>query len=140
MLFTLLATLFFALLASAAPFNNNAMKPHTRIVFSPQITNPKSNVTWLTGSTHNVTWDTTKIPEEKRNLTGLILLGHAGNNSENLDIEHPLATNFPIKDGTVAVTIPMNKEPRDDYFVVLFGDSGNTSEKFKLVKPASRVH
>ncbi|PPR07270.1 hypothetical protein CVT26_012430 [Gymnopilus dilepis] len=54
------------------------------------------------------------------------------NNSENLDIAHPLATGFPLTTGSVKVVLPKNVTARDDYFVVLFGDSGNKSPKFKI--------
>ncbi|KAF8073414.1 hypothetical protein FPV67DRAFT_744619 [Lyophyllum atratum] len=106
----------------------------SQIVFSPEITYPKANTIWTPGSRHNVTWDTSKIPYEKQGANGLVLLGYNGTESENLDIRHPLAAAFPLGDGGVTVVVPRNIKPRDDYFVVLFGDSGNMSAKFKIRK------
>ncbi|KAF8636190.1 hypothetical protein AX17_003678 [Amanita inopinata Kibby_2008] len=139
MFFIVLATLVLAVLASAAPVNSPGV-PQTLIVFSPEITYPQANITWVMGSTYNVTWDTSNIPEGKVASMGLILLGHAGNNSENLYIAHPLATGFPIITGSVSVTMPRNVASRDDYFIVLLGDSGNASPTFKLVRPKEKSH
>ncbi|KIL62000.1 hypothetical protein M378DRAFT_13092 [Amanita muscaria Koide BX008] len=107
------------------------------IVWRPSITGPTQDVVWPAGSTQKVTWNTADMPPEKQGSSGLILLGHAGNNSENLDIYHPLAHDFPISQGWVDVTILSDTAPRDDYFVVLFGDSGNTSPSFSITVPAT---
>ncbi|KAH9892700.1 hypothetical protein C8Q73DRAFT_69041 [Cubamyces lactineus] len=103
------------------------------IVFSPPITSPKAGDVWTAGTTQIVTWDTTNIPPANANQTGLILLGYIedGSEDEHLDTKHPLATNFPITAGSISVDVP-SVTPRDDYVVVLFGDSGNTSPKFTI--------
>ncbi|KAJ6621853.1 hypothetical protein B0H10DRAFT_1717844, partial [Mycena sp. CBHHK59/15] len=108
-------------------------------VISPAITSPTAAVNWPPGSTHNVTWNASSVPPSMRNNTGLILLGHITNDggngqaySENLNISHPLATNFPIGAGWVAVKIPKDTPPRENYVIVLFGDSGNASPQFKI--------
>ncbi|KIM35909.1 hypothetical protein M413DRAFT_32141 [Hebeloma cylindrosporum] len=113
---------------SAAPMN----APQELIVFNPPITSPKEFSAWAKGSEQIVRWDIKGIPVQRVNTTGLVLLGHMENNSENLDIEHPLASGFPINSGSVKVTMPKNAATRSDYFVVLFGDSGNKSPKFKI--------
>jgi len=92
------------------------------------------------GETYNVTWDTSNFPPEEESKTGLILLGHAGNNSENLDINLPLANHFLLSKGCVDITIPFGVEERDDFFIVLFGDSGNTSPQFSIVSTASNTN
>ncbi|CDO69151.1 hypothetical protein BN946_scf185042.g53 [Trametes cinnabarina] len=101
-------------------------------VISPEITSPKAGDVWHIGTTQNVTWDTSAIPAGT-NQSGLILLGHIVGDSEDehLDTKHPLAVNFPITAGFATVEVP-DVEPRDDYVVVLFGDSGNTSPKFTI--------
>ncbi|KAF8895121.1 hypothetical protein BD779DRAFT_1434513, partial [Infundibulicybe gibba] len=105
------------------------------IVYTPHITSPNASTEWHAGATHNVTWDATCVPYEKRNDTGRIILGYKGDTtSENLDIgmwapvtvthskqptaiEHPLCTGFPIARGYVIVTMPSTVEPRNDYFI-----------------------
>ncbi|KAF4617653.1 hypothetical protein D9613_005678 [Agrocybe pediades] len=131
MLFTtFFATLLLAASSSlAAPINS----PQELIVFNPPITSPKASAAWPMGSKQVVRWDIAEIPESRINTTGVILLGHMTDGTdEHLDIEHPLATGFPIKQGFVEVTMPQGIDARDDYFVVLFGDSGNKSPKFKI--------
>ncbi|KAH9892701.1 hypothetical protein C8Q73DRAFT_791724 [Cubamyces lactineus] len=103
------------------------------IVFSPPVTSPTAGQVWTIGSTQTVTWDTTNIPAANANQTGLILLGFIedGSDDEHLDTQNPLAVNFPITAGSVSVEVP-DVTPRDDYVVVLFGDSGNTSPQFTI--------
>ncbi|KAJ8473412.1 hypothetical protein ONZ51_g7890 [Trametes cubensis] len=117
-----------ALVAAAA-----AVSAAPSIVFSPPITSPKAGDVWPAGTTQVVTWDTTNIPPANANQTGLILLGYIedGSEDEHLDIKNPLAVNFPISAGSASVEVP-SVTPRDDYVVVLFGDSGNTSPKFTI--------
>ncbi|TBU29935.1 hypothetical protein BD311DRAFT_796293 [Dichomitus squalens] len=102
-------------------------------VFSPSVTSPTAGEVWTVGSVQTVTWDTSNIPAANQNQTGLILLGSVedGSTDEHLDIENPLASNFPIRGGAVNVTVPQ-VATRDDYVVVLFGDSGNASPKFTI--------
>ncbi|KAF8336744.1 hypothetical protein F5887DRAFT_565197 [Amanita rubescens] len=115
----------------------NGVTPNEFLVFDPTITSPAAGNQWVMGQTYNATWVTSNIPSELQNATSFILLGHSGNNSENLDIKHPLATGFRLLDGWVNITIPLAVDPRDDYFIVLFGDSGNTSPSFSIVSPSA---
>ncbi|KAG2361696.1 hypothetical protein BDR07DRAFT_1408900 [Suillus spraguei] len=127
---TMFSTLSAFLLASAtaAPVHSVEM-----LAWSPTILCPSQLTTWPRNSTQTVTWVTSNIPAEKRNSTGLLLLGYMENNSENLDIQHPLAVDFAITDGQVTINVPANATVRNDAIVVLFGDSGNASPQFKIV-------
>ncbi|KZT23477.1 hypothetical protein NEOLEDRAFT_1069645 [Neolentinus lepideus HHB14362 ss-1] len=129
---TSFTTLFTALLVAASSVVAAPVQPVELIVFSPTITSPTQGAIWSANTTETVTWDTSNIPAEKQNSTGLLLLGYLENNSENLDIAHPLAANFPINAGTVNFTVPSTLPQRDDYIVVLFGDSGNKSPSFTI--------
>ncbi|KAK0487538.1 hypothetical protein IW261DRAFT_1290716, partial [Armillaria novae-zelandiae] len=110
----------------------------SRDVISPPITSPTAGAVWTVGQTITVTWNTTVIPPASQvtNPIGKIVLGHQANNSLNLDLDHPLASNFQLTDGQVDITVP-DVEPRDDYIIVLFGDSGNTSPEFTIQQSAS---
>ncbi|CDO69843.1 hypothetical protein BN946_scf184884.g2 [Trametes cinnabarina] len=136
-------TAVFAVFAAAATAVSAApaavfSKPKTDIVFRPHITSPKAGDVWPIGSNQTVTWDTSDIPEEARNQTGLILLGYlvGDDTDEHLGVNDPLAYNFPITAGSAQVTVPAVKT-RDDYVIVLFGDSGNTSPKFTIKDSAA---
>lgn len=107
--------------------------PATLIVYSPHVTAPTAGQIWTTGSNQTVTWDTSDIPEEKQDSPGMLLLGYLEDGSENLDINTPLAVNFPLSGGNVTFTVPV-VDTRTDYVVVLFGDSGNTSPQFTIFK------
>ncbi|KJA24372.1 hypothetical protein HYPSUDRAFT_200596 [Hypholoma sublateritium FD-334 SS-4] len=97
------------------------------------------------------------------NIIGQVILGFEANNSLNLDFSeccprlvlrvskrlgipaaqrmlaelpaghNPLASGFNLTDGSVQITVP-NVPPRDDYLIVLFGDSGNTSPAFSITR------
>ncbi|KAK0464409.1 uncharacterized protein EV420DRAFT_1040246 [Desarmillaria tabescens] len=106
----------------------------SRDVISPPITSPTAGTIWTVGQTVTVTWNTTDIPTNASQITnpiGKIVLGYQANNSLNLDLDNPLASNFQLTDGHADITVP-DVEPRDDYIIVLFGDSGNTSPKFTI--------
>ncbi|KAF8899499.1 hypothetical protein CPB84DRAFT_1847707 [Gymnopilus junonius] len=47
-------------------------------------------------------------------------------------VAHPLASGFRITAGSVKVILPKNITARNDYFIILFGDSGNKSPNFKV--------
>ncbi|KAJ3504555.1 hypothetical protein NLJ89_g7878 [Agrocybe chaxingu] len=127
----LFSSLFAAVLFASASVASPVVAPQELIVFNPPITSPKASVAWPKGSEQVIQWDTTGIPTSRISTTGVVLLGHMKNGSENLDIDHPLAVGFPLHAGSVKVITP-NVTARNDYFVVLFGDSGNKSPKFKI--------
>ena len=91
--FTAVLSVFTAA-ASAAPakvFNSNNVG-NVDIVFRPDITAPAAGVVWNKGSIQTITWDTSDIPMEALNQTGLVLLGYIqdGDTNEHLDIrKHP---------------------------------------------------
>ncbi|EIM81620.1 uncharacterized protein STEHIDRAFT_66408 [Stereum hirsutum FP-91666 SS1] len=121
-------------MVSATPIKAR-VNPVSLIVWSPTVTSPVAGDTWVSGENATVTWDTSDIPAEKEDSTGMILLGYNENNSENLNISNPLALNFPINAGTVTFTVP-DVTPKDNYFAVLFGDSGNASPEFSITAPS----
>ena len=79
-----------ALGASAAPAStfDASRQPNEEIVFSPMVTAPAAGAVWEVASVQAVTWDTSNIPAEVQNTTGLILLGYIQDNStsEHLDV------------------------------------------------------
>ncbi|KAG7442979.1 uncharacterized protein BT62DRAFT_343253 [Guyanagaster necrorhizus] len=129
--FVALFSAFFFAVAIAYPMT----KLQELIVWSPTITSPTSSTNWCAGTPLNVTWDMMGMPEDGKNSTGLLLLGHQTQDSENLDIHHPLANGFPLSRGWVFCTMPNDTAPRSDYIVVLFGDSGNASPRFNVSGP-----
>ncbi|KAI0289170.1 hypothetical protein BC826DRAFT_1032862 [Russula brevipes] len=99
-----------------------------RLVISPHITSPTESTVWHPSDQVTVTWDTSMIPAEG-NFPGMLVLGHPEGDSENLDVDHPLAQDFSLRAGSVGFTVPGVK-PMSNYIVVLFGDSGNASPQF----------
>lgn len=63
-----------------------------------------------------------------------LYLGYLSEDSKsgNEHLKWKLASNFPLSAGNVSFRVPGNTIPRDDYIVVLLGDSGNRSERFKI--------
>ncbi|KAJ7245029.1 hypothetical protein B0H12DRAFT_1128339 [Mycena haematopus] len=108
--------------------------PSRRGVYSPPITSPDASTTWARESTVTVTWSTAAIPQSITNPTGRLLLGYLnpGSSNEHLDLGHPLAEGFDIRDGNRTIRVP-DVPPRDNYIVVLIGSSGNRSPEFKIV-------
>ncbi|KJA24351.1 hypothetical protein HYPSUDRAFT_162094 [Hypholoma sublateritium FD-334 SS-4] len=105
-----------------------------RGVYSPKITNPKHDTIWKPASDVNVTWDLHGF-DKTSNSKGTLLLGYLedGSESEHLDIEHPLASDFDISSGSMTIKCP-EVAPGGEYIVVLIGDSGNRSPTFTIKK------
>jgi hypothetical protein len=124
----------------ASPTRPPWLRVHELIAYSPPIQSPAVGDKWFIGQQRKIVWDTTRIPPEIWNTTGLILLGRRNTTDENehLDIsahllhnpycetgseellgllDHPLAKDFPIVQGKINVTVP-NVEPSNDYIVV----------------------
>jgi len=99
-----------------------------RDVWVPPVLTPTAKTVWKAGETYEVTWDTSTKPAQVTNPIGQIVLSKAG----YLDIDHPLASGFQVSDGKAKVTIPANTTAADDYAIVLFGDSGNSSPDFTI--------
>ncbi|KAH9028349.1 hypothetical protein EDB85DRAFT_1892527 [Lactarius pseudohatsudake] len=105
------------------------------IVVSPTVTSPTENATWPILSQQLVTWDTSKIPPSGRNNIGRILLGYLEDNDPSEHLYWELASGFLITVGFQNVTVP-NVPPQNNYVIALFGDSGNLSPEFSIVKEA----
>ncbi|EIW81344.1 hypothetical protein CONPUDRAFT_82328 [Coniophora puteana RWD-64-598 SS2] len=131
MFFTTLFTAV-SVLASLA----NAIPVGTRDVVDPPITSPNASTVWHAGETQTVTWSTDNLPSQQTTSTGMLVLGYQFNNSENLMLDSPLATGFQYTDGQAQITVP-DVPTRNDYIVVLFGDSGNASPQFTIIGSSS---
>lgn len=88
---------------------------------------------------------------ENLDISTLIYHNHLFKLLKGNPAEHPLATNFPISLGSVSFTVPQDATPRSDAIVIcmyylsfgcvhtlhavlVFGDSGNASPEFTIVK------
>ncbi|KAF4577389.1 hypothetical protein EYR40_009252 [Pleurotus pulmonarius] len=131
--FTILCLFFVSSLVGAIPVEQ-------RDVFNPPITSPDANTVWRVGDKVNVTWDTTDIPPDSQitNPIGRVVLGFETSESLNLMVDSPLAQGFLLKNGQVSITVP-NVPPRNNYIVVVFGDSGNTSPQFRITGGAGNA-
>ncbi|KAJ7784378.1 hypothetical protein B0H16DRAFT_1492309 [Mycena metata] len=109
--------------------------PSRRGVHSPPITKPDASTRWTRGTAAVVTWSTSNMPQEVTNANGTILLGYLeeGSSNEHLDVAHPLAEGFNLHDGSCKIQVPVNIPARDNYIIVLIGDSGNQSPTFTIV-------
>jgi hypothetical protein len=107
-----------------------------RDVVDPPITSPTAGTVWQVGEKQLVTWSTNGLSSNVTNPVGMLVLGYMYNNSENLMLNSPLATNINYTVGQVLITVP-NVETREDYIVVLFGDSGNASPEFTIINDSS---
>ncbi|KAJ7600814.1 hypothetical protein C8J56DRAFT_18758 [Mycena floridula] len=106
--------------------------PLIRTVIDPPITSPTAKTIWKVGQQETVTWDTSSIPKDPKEVTnpnGTLVLGFLTSTSENLMLATPLAKGFKLTDGNVTITVP-SVVTRDNYIVVLMGSSGNASPKF----------
>ncbi|OSC96446.1 hypothetical protein PYCCODRAFT_1421010 [Trametes coccinea BRFM310] len=106
-----------------------------RDVWSPRIIQPDADTVWTVGSMVKIVWDVSDPPHDVTNYEGKAVLGFLADgddNNEHLQFEHPLAEGFNLTAGHVKVRVP-DVDPRNEYIVVLFGDSGNRSPKFNIV-------
>ncbi|KAK0553968.1 hypothetical protein OC845_000957 [Tilletia horrida] len=119
---------------------NNEQAPEKRIVYSPRITYPRYDTVWRAGDKVHVSWNTNNIPPAARSHRGFIMLGYKPANGQGgLNLHRTMATNFPIVAGHVSFTLPKDLPTRDDYIVVLFGDSGNASALFTIKGRANQL-
>jgi len=128
----LLALAANAVLALAAPASFIPVSDDV-ILWSADISSPNILSNWPVGTTQTIQWDPSQVPQTAANHTGIVLLGYYEDNSENLDTQTPLASGFMIADGQVDITVP-NVTTRNDYIVVLFGNSGNASPTFTITQ------
>ncbi|KAE8233861.1 hypothetical protein CF326_g1107 [Tilletia indica] len=104
-----------------------------RIVYNPKITYPNHNTVWQAGDEVHVNWRTAEIPQTYESHQGSIMLGYRPSNGEGgLNLHRTLVSHFSIMDGSISFKLPDNLPTRNDYIVVLFGDSGNASPLFTI--------
>jgi hypothetical protein len=86
MMFKSLSAVLFAAVTfvSATP----VVHPTEDVVVTPMITDPTALTIWTVSSNQTVSWDTSKIPPESQNTTGVLLLGYQDSDlgSEHLDV------------------------------------------------------
>jgi len=114
-------TLF--LVAFGAPVN-------PRDVYVPPLLSPTAGATWKVGKTYEVIWDVSSPPKQITNPKGRLILAQ---NSQLLNLDHPLAKGFDILAGKLKVTVPKDTKPGKNYQLVLMGDSGNYGPTFSIV-------
>ncbi|VDC03357.1 unnamed protein product [Peniophora sp. CBMAI 1063] len=105
-----------------------------RTVWAPPITAPDAQTVWRVGAQETVRWDTSDAPADPTSTSATIYLGYMnydGEGGENLDTEHPLATDVDLTKGEYTITVPTVPH-RDTYIVALVGDSGNISPEFTI--------
>ncbi|KAI0086237.1 hypothetical protein BDY19DRAFT_895338 [Irpex rosettiformis] len=116
-----------ALLASAVAVSAAPVEHPARDVWTPKILYPRAGTVWYSGQRHNVTWDLSTKPAQITNNDGAFILLRSG------EIETPVVVGhgFKLTDGRVEVTVP-DVMTRDDFSLVLFGDSGNWGDQFTI--------
>ncbi|ESK90203.1 hypothetical protein Moror_7737 [Moniliophthora roreri MCA 2997] len=98
-------------------------------VWAPTIISPDASTVWVVGTTVNVTWDPSNAPVNISN--GAAVLLNKGDPPRQVQYLKDFRS-FDLRTGWVEVTVP-DVEPDTDYFITLFGDSGNWSDKFEIV-------
>ncbi|PFH51504.1 hypothetical protein AMATHDRAFT_115953, partial [Amanita thiersii Skay4041] len=106
-----------------------------RDVYVPKILTPTKGDTWVIGQKRNVTWDISNPPSQITNRNGQIYLRKGDRTFMNFT----LASGFDILLGSMEVEVP-NVTPDCDYRIVLFGDSGNWSDKIRIVASEATTH
>jgi len=99
-------------------------------IFSPPILYPNAATVWFAGQSHNVTWDPSNPPKSISNLASIVLRTAGASDWTELT----LASNFSLLDGRHEIKVPTNVTSRDDWEIILFGDSGNVSPAFTILK------
>lgn len=128
---TLFSSAVAALAAVVMPMVAAETELEKRIVVNPKIVYPTAGTTWAVGDHVNVTWDVSHLPPQAKNMTGTLRLGYISGSSTNEHLSNTLADKFLLRQGNVTFTVP-DVSSRDDYVVVLMGDSGNKSPKFAI--------
>jgi hypothetical protein len=107
------------------------------IVINPKINVPNEGTQWRGGQTVTIQWDTNyfdgtsnvPIPDGYK---GTIKLGYLEGDDYNEHLFWDLATGFALNAGAQSVTLPTDLETRNGYIVVLMGNSGNASKRFRI--------
>ncbi|KAF5330268.1 hypothetical protein D9758_014450 [Tetrapyrgos nigripes] len=128
--FICLAVLFMSF-AQVLSFPTPPTRRNEFIAWAPHIQTPVKSATWYLNTVQNVTWDVSDIPEEKRFSNGTLVLARPKKYNEHLDLERPLAKDFPLSRGFVEFYLS-NRTRGQGFAVCLLGDSGNLSELFTI--------
>ncbi|KAK7015492.1 hypothetical protein VNI00_012104 [Paramarasmius palmivorus] len=96
-------------------------------VWNPTIISPNASTIWVVGTTVNVTWDTSDQPKQISNGAAVQLRNATGPVGYLKDFN-----TFDLRTGWVEIEVP-DVDPATDYYITLFGDSGNWSDKFAIV-------
>ena len=104
------------------------------IIVNPKIFVPNNQTVWYVGCQADIAWDTSQIVTTgplQTETSGPIMLGYIipPNPSEHLFLT--LVPNVNLTLGFAHITVP-NVPTRNDYIVVVFGDSGNASPPFTI--------
>ncbi|KAF9479940.1 hypothetical protein BDN70DRAFT_658708 [Pholiota conissans] len=104
-----------------------------RGLHTPKITTPTSGTVWTKDSDALVTWDNHNMTSS--DAKGTLFLGYLenGKDDQHLDVDRPLAKDFPLSTGFVTFQCP-EVASRNDYIVVLLSGSGSRSSPF-TIKP-----
>jgi len=134
-MFAKIFTTVLAAVAAASAASLHLSRATLDVIDLP-VVHPAAGDVWHVGDVQTVTWDTAPLPSNEQDKTGMILLGFYNHTStdptnEHLDTQNPLANGFLLSAGQINVTVP-DKPELDSYFLVLFGDSGNTSGEFTI--------
>ncbi|KAK1228167.1 hypothetical protein PQX77_008800 [Marasmius sp. AFHP31] len=120
-----------ALFAATATVSASPLEK--RDIWSPPITSPDATTVWEAGQVVQVTWDTANPPEvfpdggqiTLKNFNTALFGGAVFN------VVVKEQGTFSLTDGKAEITVP--DVPTDDqYFLTLFGDSGNISPNFRI--------
>ncbi|KAI0258947.1 hypothetical protein BC834DRAFT_667990 [Gloeopeniophorella convolvens] len=131
MQFTTTATYLFTILAVALMSAAKPIQLVARDVYTPPVTYPHAGTVWKVGNYHNVTWDNSDPPQRVTNPIGQIIL-RKNNATIGNQIGITLASGFSIvSESRVVVQVP-DVAPGSDYYINLFGDSGDTSPLFTI--------
>lgn len=99
-----------------------------RDVFDPPVLVPNANTVWQAGTVQTVVWNASNPPKDISNLAEIVLRIQG-----NGTFGPTLASGFSLLTGSQAIQLPADLETRDDYFIILFGDSGNVSPDFTIL-------
>ncbi|GJJ07161.1 hypothetical protein Clacol_001361 [Clathrus columnatus] len=108
--------------AASTPIN-----VQTRDIFDPPVLVPNANTVWQAGSTQTVFWDASNPPKSISNLASIVL-----RLSSDINFSAKLASGFSLLTGNQTIQLPSDLQTAEDYFVILFGDSGNVSPDFTI--------
>lgn len=101
------------------------------IIVNPRIIIPTNETIWYAGCDADIAWDTLQIVPNVTETHGPIMLGFIVPLSINEHLFFTLVPDTDLTTGSAHITVP-NVPTRNDYIVVVFGDSGNASPLFTI--------